>query len=97
METPATEADYFAHDDAAWSAAARLRHARAPAERARLLTILGDEEWHRAELHTAVFGPDPHEDGCPQEEWLADSARLLWILAEAEHCRSERRRTGWTR
>lgn len=95
MTAVPTEADYFADDDIGYGAAAQLRRARRPAERAALLRALGDVDWRRAGLHTAVFGLDPDDDGCPQEEWLADSARLLWILSEAEHCRGERRRTGW--
>lgn len=89
VERP-TEADYFARDDDAHHAGRLLRRTSRPAARARLLTEYGDVHWHMSALHTAVFGEDLNEYVHAQS--LADSARLLWILAEAEHCRGQRTR-----
>lgn len=89
-----TEADYFADDDQAHRAVTRLGRAGRAARRGVLLTELGDVDWRRAQLHTAVFGLDPYsdDDPTPQAVWMADSARLLWILGEAEYCRAQRTR-----
>ena len=92
MTAPArpTEDDYFRYDDASNAAMQALARTSRPLTRSRYLTALGDHDWHRASLHTALFGEDPDEDGVPQAEWLADSARLLWIVAEAEYYRGRR-------
>lgn len=86
-DTAAAELAYFRDDDQLYAAAHHLRRTRNPELRAGLLRILAEGDRHRAALHTAAFGEDLDDDGVPQAEWLADSGRLLAILAEAEHCR----------
>lgn len=86
-DTAAAEVAYFRDDDQLYAAAHHLRRTRNPELRSGLLRVLAEGDRHRAGLHTAAFGEDLDDDGAPQAEWLADSARLLAILAEAEHCR----------
>lgn len=45
---------------------------------------------HRAVWRDRAFGPDLDEDGCLWAEWLADSARMLWIVARAVLYRARR-------
>jgi hypothetical protein len=94
-----TEADYFRLDSQAHRAMRLLRRTGDAGRRSGALVDLAEVEWHHSTLHTAVFGVDPYpSDGCPQAEWLADSARMLWIVAEAEFSRHQRGRwpcEGW--
>lgn len=85
-----TEDDYFRHEGRQHACAKRLGKARCPVERADLLMTLGDGDWHQSRLHSALFGDDPYSPSDPttQAEWLADGARMLWILAEAETARA---------
>jgi len=84
----ATAADYRACEDEVARAAARLGRAWRAERRAELLGVLADLIGRQARLHTAVFGPgeDPTA-GCPAAEWLADQARMVGVLAEAEQSR----------
>ena len=67
-----------------------MRWTRHPHKRAAVLDREAQREEHRAWLHTAVFGLDPHDrDGAPAGQWLADSARLLRIVAQAERERAD--------
>jgi len=80
----ATAADYRACEDEVARAAARLGRAWRAEQRAELLGVLADLIGRQARMHTAVFGRD--ED--PAAEWLADQARMVGVLAEAEQSRA---------
>lgn len=80
-----TEDDYFRFDDVCGGLMQALARTSKPGLRALYIGQLGIFEWRRSRMHTAVFGEDPHDkDGSPAAVWLADSARLLWILADTE-------------
>ena len=87
---PSAMADYFADDGDFDRIHCGLRRSRIPAERATLLDWKATIIERQAGLHTSVFGPDPipHENGRDMSVSLAYSARLLRIVANAEHCRS---------
>ncbi len=90
-----TTADYFADDVELGRVHRDLHRTRNPITRAALLDRKAEITERRAQLHPGVFGPDPnpHEDGQDLSVSLAYSARLLRIIANAEHCRSD---GGWT-
>lgn len=92
-----TEADYFRYEEQAHRAMVGLKNSLSSARRAAFLADLAEHEWHQSTLHTAVFGYDIYseEDPTTQAEWLADSARMLWIVAQAELCRSRGREGVW--
>jgi hypothetical protein len=91
--TPATatrsadQAGYYALDKRAGKLSARLAREDDPATRAALLDELAVCEQDMADLHMEAFGPDPigHEGGRDLSESLASSARLIRLLAGAEH------------
>jgi hypothetical protein len=84
------EDDYWAVDQLLRIASVELGKASDPAVRARLLLKLAGAQQHQADIHTAVFGPDPLDD--PEHEGvcvdLADShafsAMLYGLLADVE-------------
>jgi len=90
MDPVSTVVDYFADDDELHRVHRGLRRTRSPITRAVLLNRKAEIIERQAGLHTSVFGPDPnpHEGGRDQSVSLAHSARLLRIIANAEHCRS---------
>jgi len=82
--------DYFAGDSGVDRGRRMLRWTRHPHKRAAILDREAEREEHRARLHTAVFGLDPHDrDGASAGQWLADSARLLRIVVQAERERAD--------
>lgn len=89
MSAAPTEADYFTGDADLYRGRTQLCLARDPLRRAALLEREAEINEHRARLHVAVFGDDlPDDDGITPELWLAYSARLLRIVANAERCRA---------
>lgn len=89
---PPTEGDYFAGDRDLYRGRTRLCWTRDPVKRAAILEREAEVTEHRAALHVAVFGdvqPDDYDDdGTPPALWLAYSARLLRIVANAERHRA---------
>lgn len=81
--------EYFRYDDQAGEVADALLAGGPPSERETWLRQLGDIEFRRAGLHEHLFGEDPYsdEDPTPAKVWMADEARLFWLMAEAEHGR----------
>jgi len=90
MDPMSTVVDYFADDDELHRIRPGLRRTRNPVIRGALLDRMAEIIERQARLHTSVFGldPIPDEDGRDLSVSLAYSARLLRIVANAEHCRT---------